>query len=410
MLAGAVIAAGCSGGGSPTPSTSTTTTTSAPSRFARGEPDGVLTIGVLLPRTGSGESLGKPLVDVITAAVAAVNAAGGVHGHDVRLRTVDEADSSAADDLLDDPSIDAIIGPASSRVALSVLPTITAAGVAACSPTATSIALTGMPDGGLFMRTVPSDALQAKAMARLINQTGLGEAAILFTDDVYGRPFASAIHRELIGYGVTVTGELPYDPNDDDLSDEAAAVVAAGPPVVAVVGDTASGGRMVSALLATGPSAPQIVVNDAVRDADFTRTDLTVLTERVTGVSVSAYEGSALLEQLFGSSQLSSAAFASSAVDCVNLLALGAVESSPDDPAAIVASAISLSVGGVPCTFFADCIAAMTDGRKVDYNGPSGFVALDSNGDLTRANFEVYGFTDTGAVEKKKDPMLVSFS
>ncbi len=362
----------------------------------------------MLPRTGDGASLGEPLVDVIDAAVAAVNAAGGVNGNDVVVRVVDEAATASAEDLLDDPAIDAVIGPASSRVALSVLPTITAAGVAACSPTATSISLSGMPDDDLFFRTVPSDAMQARAIASIINRTGLGSAALVYTDDVYGRPFASALRKELSGVHVPVTEELPYDPDDDDLTDQAAALVAEAPPVIAVIGDTASGGRMVAALLAAGGNAPLIVASDAVRDADFGRADVAALADRVSGVSVSAFEGEAALTEVLGSASLAPAAFAAAAVDCVNLLALGASVSSPDDPHEIVASAIDLSVGGVPCTSYADCKSAMTDDRKVDYNGPTGLLALDGTGDVTRANFEVYGFTESG-VDETAGPLTVLF-
>ena len=113
-LAGLLLLAACSGDDSPAPSSSTTTTTSTPDRFARGQPDGVFTIGVLLPRTGPGASLGDPLVDVISAAVQGINTAGGVNGQNVVTRVFDEAAAVSAGDVLDDPAIDAIIGPASS--------------------------------------------------------------------------------------------------------------------------------------------------------------------------------------------------------------------------------------------------------------------------------------------------------
>ena len=391
--------AACTDNGSPAPSTTTTTPpTTAPDRFARGDPDGVLSIGVLLPRTGAGATLGQPLIDVITAAVQAVNLNGGVAGHNVEIKVFDEAAPASVDDLLDDQSIDAVIGPASSRNALAMLPTITDAGVAACSPTATSIALTDMPDDGLFFRTVPSDALQARAMAQRINQTGLGSTALVYTDDVYGRPFAAAV-RNALGGLVAVAVDLAYRPDDEDFSEEAAEILAASPPSVAMIGDAESGGRMLAAIVDAGGNAPTIVANDAIRLADFgSRVDAADLAKRVTGVSVSAYEGQDELAAAGVPAELASAAFAAAAVDCVNLLALGAVAAeSPDDPAQIVAEVLQLSIGGVPCDSFVECRQPMEDGRDVDYNGPTGQLALDGTGDLTRAWFEVYGFDTSGA-------------
>ena len=165
--------AACSGDGSPAPSTSTTTSTTMPDRFARGQPDGVLTIGVMLPRTGDGASLGD-------AARRCDRGRGARDEHrrrrerprrgGPRLRRGRRGQRRRPARRT---GIDAIIGPASSRVALSVLPTAPAAGVAACSPTATSIALTGCPTTTSLSHRA-SDALQARAMANIIDQTGLG--------------------------------------------------------------------------------------------------------------------------------------------------------------------------------------------------------------------------------------------
>jgi branched-chain amino acid transport system substrate-binding protein len=399
VAAAAALALGaCTDNGSPAPSTTTTiAATTTTERFARGGPDGVLRIGVLLPRTGAGATLGEPLIDVIENAVLAVNGAGGVSGADVEIEVFDEAAPASVDDLLEDTSIDAVIGPASSNNALAMLPTITGADVAACSPTATSIALTGLPDGGLFFRTVPSDALQARAMARRIQQTGLGSASLVYTDDVYGRPFAAAVRASLTNLNVAVRDDWPYSPDDEDFTDEAAAVLAGEPPAVAMIGDAQSGGRMVAALLAGQADLPIIIANDAIRLADFaSRVDTAALAEHVSGIGVSAFDGQTELAA-FLPADLVTAAFAAAAVDCVNLLALGAIAAqSPDDPVQIVAQALQLSVGGVPCSSFVDCRQPMEEGRDVDYNGPTGLLALDGTGDVTRAMFVPYEFDEAG--------------
>jgi branched-chain amino acid transport system substrate-binding protein len=409
-IAAALALGACTDNGSPAPSTTTTTLpTTATERFARGEPDGVLTIGVLLPRTGAGATLGEPLIEVITTAVQAVNDAGGVGGRDVVVRVFDEAAPASVDDLLDDATIDAVIGPASSNNALAMLPTITAAGVAACSPTATSIALTGMPDGELFFRTVPSDALQALAMARAIQQTGLGSTALVYTDDVYGRPFAAAVRTALAGLNVLVRTEQSYSPDDEDFSEEAAHIAAEQPPSVVMIGDAESGGRMVAAILAANPDdRPTIIANDAIRLADFgSRVEPSVLAEHVSGLGVSAYDGQAGLASLLPEN-LTTAAFAAAAVDCVNLLALGAVAAqSPDEPVQIVAQALQLSVGGAPCASFLGCRQPMEEGREVDYEGPTGLLELDGAGDVTQAMFQPYEFDESGN-DISSDPIQFS--
>lgn len=400
-----LVLAACSGDDTTTPSTTTTTTSAAPDRFARGRPDGVFTIGVLLPVTGPGGTLGEPLVELVRAAVTAINAAGGIAGHDVEVVVSDEGASAATntEELLGrESAIDALIGPASSLVALEVLPTIVDAGVVACSPTATSIGLTDLPDDGLFFRTIPSDALQAAALAQAIDGTGRGSASLVYTDDTYGRPFADALFQALARRGVDVINQVPYNPADDDLTDEAAMVLQGSPPVIAVVGDMTSGGRMVTEVAEeSGEDGPLILANDAVRRADFSafisRLGAAALTQRVHGVSVAAFDGESALESWYGRQDLAAVPFASATADCVNLLALGATVAGPDDPQAIASQVIDLSVGGQICRSFEECKAQIDQGLKIDYNGASGYLALDSNGDVTTAGFELYGFDGTGA-------------
>ena len=92
------------------------TTTTLPPRAN----DGVLKIGGFLPRTGPGAALGEPMIAAVDEAVADINQAGGVLGRNVGLEAVDENSGTGIDELLLEP-VDAIVGPASSTVALSQL-------------------------------------------------------------------------------------------------------------------------------------------------------------------------------------------------------------------------------------------------------------------------------------------------
>jgi ABC-type branched-subunit amino acid transport system substrate-binding protein len=98
--------------------------------------DGVLRIGVLLPRTGAGAQLGRPMIDAVVVARDRINNAGGVNGRDVVLVEVDEGDTvtSAAGgfDTLLRAGVDAIVGPASSLAALATLDAPVEAGVLTC--------------------------------------------------------------------------------------------------------------------------------------------------------------------------------------------------------------------------------------------------------------------------------------
>ena len=169
----------------------------------------MFTIGVITPRTGANTELGTSIRTGVQLALDDVNAAGGVNGHAVNVVQRDEGDNPAATALAVQDLIqlgaDAIIGPTSSVDVLGTLRTTVRAGILSCSPTATALALDAFPSDGLFFRTIPSDSLQAAAIARTVEQTGTDNAAVVYLDDSYGRPFASAVENALAHQGTGVS-------------------------------------------------------------------------------------------------------------------------------------------------------------------------------------------------------------
>ncbi len=418
-----VAAAGCSGDDeSAPPSTEQLSTTTTQPRLS----DGVLRIGVLLPLTGVGATLGTPLVEMVEKAVGQVNAAGGVLGSDVQYVVRDEGPDLAAADtaataLVEDDGVDAVIGPASSRVALNVVPGLVSAGVLTCSPTATAASLTDLPDQGLFVRTVASDNLQALAMAEAVTGTGKPLVLLVYPDDAYGRRFARALRADLArpGNGLTLVAELAYDPADEDFTAEVEALMAEPvvvealeqgslAPVVALVGDVDSGSRVLSALLST-PVQTEVVVND-----QLVNVDLASLVEahgnldgRFMRIAVNAYDGSARIGERFGIPETDVPPFAAAATDCVDLIALGAVQAGSDDPAEIAAQLASISRGGTECDDFAECLFQIGKDSNFNFNGSTGLVELDASGDQRAAWFVRIAISDG---EPRRNSFLITAS
>jgi branched-chain amino acid transport system substrate-binding protein len=379
-----------------------TPTTSIPERVS----DGVLRLGTLLPLTGPGAAFGVPLADAVRRAVAIVNEAGGVNGVPIEVTERDEgADASTAlagaNALINDDRVDAIIGPASSRVALSVLGQIVRQGVLSCSPVATAISLSSFPDQGLFMRTQPSDALQAEVIARLVDQTGRSTTNLLYPDDMFGRDFSDAVRQAASTLGITIEAAVSYDPTADELDDAALAALEGSPPVVVVLGDAEAGLRMLSAAVAVAPSpAPVFIVNDALRGplpVDLVEQMSAEQLSRIRGVSPAVLANNADLLALLGAAERDPAtAFASAAVDCVNLIALGAASVGSDDPSGIASQVSALSRGGTSCRDFPTCMALLGEGRNIDYNGYEGLMRLDASGDVTVGAYERFSFDAEG--------------
>ncbi len=372
----------------------TTTTTVRPQITG----DGQLVIGALLPLSDT--LLGEPMAEAVAIAVDRINAAGGVLDERVRLIVADEGSStataSASIQTLLDRDVDAIIGPASSLVALSTLDEMISAGKVVCSPTASALALDGFPDDDLFFRTVPSDSLQARAIATTADQTGAQRVTIVYVDDAYGRPFADAVEASLANEAIAVVGRIAFAADDDDdLSDEAAELADSDTQVMVLLADGEDGTRFLEALDDQDTSGlATIVVNDALRNPTAPQRiqglDPT-LRGKIVGLAPQADSGDAAAP--FDPPGL----FAANAYDCANLIALAAVRAGSDAPRNIARQLAQVSVSGSACETFAECVETFESELQIDYNGPSGVTdLLIRTGDPSRAAFDRFIFDDSG--------------
>jgi branched-chain amino acid transport system substrate-binding protein len=385
----------CSGGGEAVTST-TTDATIAPTVVPEAVSDGRLVVGILLP---TGDSvLGMPMVAAAQRAIEEINVGGGVLGRQVRSIVADEGSTTgsattAIQSLLN-RDVDVIIGPGSSNIALSTLGEIVSSGTLSCSPTASALALDGFPDDGLFFRTVPSDSLQARAIAEVADQSGASQAVIVHVDDAYGRDFADSVAASMDGGTISVADTVTFSGRDDDLADEARQVLASGASVAIVLADDDDGTRFLETLGDVDTSGlTTVVVNDAFRhpatpqrianlDEDFRDKIVGIAPQAESPNPASPFDPPGL--------------FATNAYDCVNLIALAAVRADSDAPADIAAQIPSVSSSGSVCHAFADCVAAINAGLQVDYNGPAGLTEIGRNGDTSRAVFDRFKFDADG--------------
>lgn len=410
-MAGLVVLAACSSNTSAPATTDVPRTTTTVPRVS----DGVLRLGLLVPRSGTGASLGEALIPVVEASITTINVAGGFNDRNVELVIRDEGNDTATalaavERLVDEDDVDAIIGPLSSNVALGILPSLTRDEIGVCSPAATSALLNNFPDRGLFVRTAPTDSLLAQAMSQSIAQTGQSSTALAFPDDRYGRRLASELRRYLGLQGIAITDEVPYSTADESYVDEFEGISDEA-RVLALVANQESGARFLNSALTAG-SLQTIVLNDALasvplpNDSALDRlSDVTIL-----GVAHDVTIGFQNLVEVLGERRVfpgpiatgterEPIAFATSTLDCVNLIVLAALSSSSDDPLVFMNSVIPVSRVGSSCNTFDQCSSVLGRGLNVDYNGPTGLLALTPNGEPSLASFVNYGFDEDGLPE-----------
>src|SRR3954469_4775199 len=362
--------------------------------------DGVVTIGVLTPQGSAFADIGQSIGRGAQLAVQDINTAGGFDDTGVKMIAEDEdvqgAGVEAAITKLLDENVDAIVGPASSTNALAALGQIVDAGVVACSPTASASMLDGFPDQNLFFRTIPSDTLQAGAIAEAVNQTGASEATIVYIDDAYGQAFDSSVSDALQRNQIDETDAVAYSSEKESIDSAATKVASIGAGVVVVIGDATSGPVMLEAIDAKEPTLQaRYVVNDAMRRPSASAQPMPeALASRVRGVSPIAYSTDQDFLDALGASADSPSPYAANAYDCVNLIALAAWSARSTQPIDIASFIPGVSASGTPCMSFAECRDDLVAGSNINYDGPAGSLTLDAKGEVTNATFKLFGFED----------------
>lgn len=358
--------------------------------------DGVLRIGTLLPTSGETAFLSPAQVAGVELAVREINEAGGVLGAPIEVfhRNSGDADSTTAEASYADlvaRGVDVIIGPATSVLAERILPLAIADGVAIISPSATAPALTALDDDGLLLRTVPSAALQGRALAHLLADEGVGEVATLAFDDANSIPVSDTLTESFEG---AVTANEAFTAETD---------VAA---LVALVADAAPDAVVVSSPFSAGPTTAALLA--ALADAGLGGSALWLtsgnLADYSEQVPVGALEGARGLldgravEEDFAARVRSmnpgvgDVRYAAEAYDAVVLAALAAIVAGDDGGPSIAHRAGEVSGGGIKCMSFGECLEVLETQDDIDYEGVSGPLALDANGDPTVAYFTVYTY------------------
>jgi branched-chain amino acid transport system substrate-binding protein len=391
----ALQVAACTGSGGTSPTTSSTP--QAPTTTIRFD-DGVLRVGAILPSGSVAPDLGVSMQAALEVATKEINDAGGVNGTPVSVTIVDEgetvASATGAVKSLIDSGVDAVIGPTASTNLLSTLATSVQAGALTCTPTGSALALDDYPSSGLLVRTVPSDSLQASAIAQIVSDTGEKDAAIVFLDDAFGRPLATAV-SEAMGDNTTIIGTYGFAAGQVPSADIVQKVVDVSPSVIVVIADAVTGPAIISAIDDASRQRPIFVTNDSLRRPDPNASPFAadLVDARFAGAAPTAYPPSGPFRDALASLDPNAGGlYAVNAYDCLALIALGANVSGSDDGRRIAASLPELTSTGTACTSYTACTEALKEQRNIDYDGPGQFLSIDAKGQTTSARFEVFTF------------------
>lgn len=400
VVAATSLALTACGGGSDTATPSSPS--AAPSSAATAaKGDGTLTLGTLLPQTGSLAFLGPPEFAGVDLAVKEINAAGGVLGKEVAKVHTDSGDtttniaSQSVDKLLAQKA-DAIIGAASSSVSESVIDKITGAGVIQFSPANTSDKFTTIADKGLYFRTSPPDKLQGRVLGDMIVSDGNDTVGILAMQDSYGTGLADQVAKTVQDAGAEVVERVDYDPKAADFSADVAKVKAKNPKAIVLIGfeETA---KVIQELVKQDMPASKhkwYMVDGNTSNTNYLKMPKGTL-KGVKGTIPGAAAPEDFQKKLLEvNPDLEDFSYAPESYDAANLLALAAEAAKSDAGTDIAAKLAEVSKGGEKCKDFASCVELLKAGKDIDYDGVSGPVEFDEAGDPAVATIGIYQYGD----------------
>jgi branched-chain amino acid transport system substrate-binding protein len=220
------------------------------------------------PLTGSSADLGRYIEEGVRLAVTQYNA--GRSGCPVRVVDVDsQADPvrapALAQQVVADPQILGVVGPAFSGESQAADPLLDQGGVAAITPSATDASL-GTHGWTTFHRLIGTDAAQGPAAGRYIEEV-LGARKVFVIDDTaaYGHGLANEV-IDVLGPRVIQSGSVL--PGQTDFAGIVAQIRAAAPDAIFYGGYYAEAGALLREVRAAGITAT-FVAGDGVKDEGF---------------------------------------------------------------------------------------------------------------------------------------------
>lgn len=373
-----------------------------------GSADGdiVLKIGTALPLTGTLAFLGPPEEAGVALAVADVNSANKGITLDVVYGDSGDLDNKAYETEIPrllSAGVKAILGAAASGVSLQFIDQVTGAGVIQFSPANTSPQFTTYDDDGLYFRTAPSDLLQGEVLGNLIADDGYATLGMLVLNDAYGTGLRDATQASFEAAGGSVVAAPLFNSGDAQFTSQINELLAAAPDAIVVIAFDETK-TIVPGLVGQFPAENIYFVdgNLANYSEDFEPGTLTGVKGTLPGLDIdSIADFTKRMNEGWvaaGNPDLGGVfAYGPESYDAVVLLALASLAAGSDDSRAIANKLQEVSGGsgnGEKCTSFAQCADIINGGGVADYDGVSGPITFDSNGDPTEAEIGVYIYQD----------------
>ncbi|HEX4823770.1 MAG TPA: ABC transporter substrate-binding protein [Candidatus Polarisedimenticolaceae bacterium] len=264
LLAAGLTACGGGGSGSKEAATPPPAAPAAGNAQAAAAPSGdAILIGHFGSMTGSEATFGQSTDNGIRLAIKEVNAAGGVKGRPIAIKTYDDQGKSqeagtAVTRLITDDKVAAVLGEVASSLSLAGGRVAQQYGVPMISPSSTNPKVTQI--GDMVFRVCFLDPFQGWVEAKFARENLKAQKAAILYDQAqaYSKGLADFFKDAFEKMGGTITTQQAYTGGDQDFSAQLTTIRGTNPDVILVPGYYTDAGNISIQVRKLGITVPLI--------------------------------------------------------------------------------------------------------------------------------------------------------
>ena len=390
--------------------------TSCQGQGGGGSTDSGLKLGSLAPTTGDLASIGQNWPAAVQLAVDTINECGGVNEAPVSLvnedsQTDPSAGSTAMTKLAEVDGVAGVVGAFASSVSGAAIDVAVRNNVMMVSPGSTSPVFTERAQNGEFdgywARTAPPDTYQSQALAALAQKRGFENVSTVAINNDYGVGFEQQFVEAFKTDGGNIVGQpVRYDPKATTLDSEAKAAFENNPDAVAAVLYAETGSVLLKSAFENGYlNDTTVLLTDGVYSDDFVRqVGKTSDGKSIIAGALGTVPGSdgqalgdftALWNEKTGKELT---AFVPHNWDATVLMMLAAEASDTNTGEGIRDNILEVAnAPGVEVSDACEAMELVRQGEDINYQGASGNVDIDENGDVV-GSYDVWQVGEDGSL------------
>jgi branched-chain amino acid transport system substrate-binding protein len=354
-------------------------------------------VGSVAGVTGPIAELVAPIVAGRNLAAEDVNSQGGLLNGDRMVLTLADsqcdpkAGVDAGQKVVSVEQVVAVIGASCSGATNGMVQSVTIpAGVMSISDSATAPSITDLKDNDLVFRTAPSDAYQGAALAKLAWDAGYKALAVTYSNDDYNAGIAGVFASSFEGMGGKVTANQVHEPNKASYRSEIQTLSGGGAEGLALFAYYGGSGiTIIRNSLETGAFG-KFMAADGMFDVSVIEqigaenlVGNLMITQSASDPENNSYQ---IFAKAFEKTGMDPAApYASHGYDATFLVALAIEKAGSADRSKL--SAALREVANAPGEIirpgeWEKAKALIAAGTDINYEGASGAVDFDANGDV----------------------------